>query len=81
MTMVDNYFVTDTVLDWAGNEVLGIIGTNLRNRLPKDIKPFYLHKEKTNETMKHTKAARLFVPIFAVKNNPRGFQHVRVSFQ
>ena len=41
---VENYFVTDDVLDWAGNEGLGIIGTNGRNRLPKDIVPFYLHK-------------------------------------
>ena len=41
---VENYFVTDDVLDWAGNEGLGIIGTNWRNRLPKDIVPFYLHK-------------------------------------
>ena len=36
-TMVDKYFVTDDVLDWAGNAGIGIIGTNVSNRLPKDI--------------------------------------------
>ena len=41
-TTVDNYFVTDTVLDWAGNEGLGIIGTNMRHSTPKDIEMFYL---------------------------------------
>ena len=80
-TRLDNYFVTDDVLDWAGNAVLGIISTNARNRPPKDIELFYLHKENTNETMEHTKAAILFEPIVAVKNNPRGFQLVHVSFQ
>ena len=54
--MVDNYFVTDAVIDWAGNAGLGIIGTNARNRLPHDIGPLYMHTEKTNATMKHTKA-------------------------
>ena len=48
MTNVENYFVTDTVLDWDGNAGLVIIGTNARHRLPKDIEPFYLHKEKKN---------------------------------
>ena len=38
-TMVDNYFVTDGVLGWAGNAGLGIIGTNVSNMLPKDIEP------------------------------------------
>ena len=31
--------------------------------------------------MKHTKAARFFDPIFAVKNDSRGFQCMHVSFQ
>ena len=34
---VDNYFVTESVLNWAGNEGLGIIGTNASNGLSKDI--------------------------------------------
>ena len=34
-TRVEKYFVMDTVLDWAGNASLGIIGTNERNRLLK----------------------------------------------
>ena len=41
---MDNYFVMDAILDWSGNDDIGIIGTNARNRLPKDIKMFYLHK-------------------------------------
>ena len=43
-TTVKKYFVMDAVLDWAGNAGLGIIGTNARNRLQKDIEPLYLHK-------------------------------------
>ena len=65
---VDNYFVTDAVPDWAGNNSIGIIGKNARNRPPKDIKPLYIHKDKNNTTMKHAKTARLFEPIVAVKN-------------
>ena len=38
----------------------------MSNRLPKDIEPFYLHKEKIDATMKYTKAAILFEPIVAV---------------
>ena len=79
--MMYNYFVTDAILGWAGNEVLGIIGTYARNRLLKDIGQFYFHKEKTNATMKHVKAAIFFETIVAVKNYSRGFQHVHVSFQ
>ena len=80
-TTIDNYFVADSVLDWAGNVGLGIIGTSTRNRPPKDIEPFCLHKEKTNASIKHTKAARFFETIVAVKNDSRGFQRVHVSFQ
>ena len=73
--IVDNYFVTDTVIYWAGNVGLGIIGTNARNKSPKDIEPFYFHKEKTDATTKHTKAARFFEPIAAVKHYSRGLHH------
>ena len=79
--MVDNYFVTDGVLGWAGNAGLGIIGTNVSNRLPNDIEQLWLHKEKTNTTMKHTKAVILFDPVVAVENYYRVFQRVHVSFQ
>ena len=41
----------------------------------------YLHKENTNETMKHAKVAILFETIIAVKNDSRGFQRVHVSFR
>ena len=58
----------DAVIDWAGNAGLGIIDTNARNRLPKDIELFYPQKEKKNATMKHTKAAIFFDTIVAVKN-------------
>ena len=79
--MIDNYFVTDAVLDWAVNAGLAIIGKNARNGIPKDIEKFYLQKDNTNETMKHTKAAMFFEPIVAVKNDLRGFHRVHVSFQ
>ena len=36
MTMADNYFVMDTVIDWASNEDLVIIGANTREIPPKD---------------------------------------------
>ena len=72
MTTVNSYFVKDVVLDWAGNKDIGIIGTNARNRLPKDNKPIYLHEEKTNVTMKNSKDAKFFEPIVAVKNYSRG---------
>ena len=81
MTTVDNYFIKDAILDWAGNVCLGIIGINARNRLPNDIETFYLQKEKTIAFIKHTKATRFFEPIVAVKNDLRGFQRVYVSFQ
>ena len=64
---MENYFVTDNVLDLDSNEGLEIIVTNTSNRLPKDIKPFYLHKENNNATMKHAKATIFFEPIVAVK--------------
>ena len=68
-TTVDHYFVMENILDWSVNTGLGIIGTNASNILLKDIKPFYLHKEKTNTTMKHIKASRFFEPIVAVKKD------------
>ena len=71
---------TGPVVDWTGNAGLVIIGTNVRNRLPKDIEPFYLHKEKTNANMKHARAERFFEPIVAVKNYSRGLQRVHVFF-
>ena len=37
MTMFDNYFVTNAVIDWASNVGHRIIGTNVRNRLSKEI--------------------------------------------
>ena len=43
-TTVDKYFVTDAVIDWAGNDGLGIIFSKARNNPPKDIEPFYLHR-------------------------------------
>ena len=80
-TRVEKYFVMDTVLDWAGNASLGIIGTNERNRLLKYIELIYLHKENTNATMKHTKAVQFFDSIVAVKNDSRGLQSVHISLQ
>ena len=80
-TTVYNYFVTDNILDWSGNAGLGVISKNASNSLPKDIEPFYLQKEKTNATMKHTKAISFFEPIVAVKTYLRGFQRVHVYFQ
>ena len=71
----------DSVLDWDGYEGLGIIGTNARKNLPKDIELIYFHKEKKNTIMKHSNAARSFDTSVAVNNSCRGFQHVHVSFQ
>ena len=71
-TTVDKYFVTDAVIGCSSHAGLGIIGRNVRNRVPTDIEPFYLHTNKTNTTVKHTKAGRFFDPIDAVKYVWRG---------
>ena len=78
---VDNYFINDGVLEWAGKAGLGVIGTNRRDLLPAGIKNEYLQKIPTNATMKHAKAARFTQPIVAVKDYPEGYQRVHVSFQ
>ena len=54
---VENYSVMGAVLYLARNEGIVIIGTNARNRFPKDIEPFYLYKDNMNVTMKHAKAS------------------------
>jgi hypothetical protein len=78
---VDNYFISDDVLNWAGRNGLGVIGTNRRDELPKDIKSDYLHKIPTPSQIKHAKVARFTKPIVAVKDYEEGYQRVHVSFQ
>ena len=77
---VDNYFVCDKVLHWAGIQGLGVIGTNARNLLPKDIPLNYLCTEKVDSTSNVTKVARFSNPVVAVKDND-GYQRVHVTFQ
>lgn len=78
----DNYFIDDQVLDWIGEQGLGAVGTNARDKLPKDIPPAYLHKNKTAPKNQAAKVARYAPPIIAVKDDPhRRFQRVHVSFQ
>lgn len=76
----DNYFIDDTVLNWAGKKGLGIIGTNARNVLPKVINGEYLQVGKTKGGDPYSKVARFTNPIIAVKNAD-GYQRVHISFQ
>ena len=58
-----------------------MIGTNARNRIPKDIEPLYLHKENTEATMKHAKDAIIFDPTVAVKTYSISFKPVHIYCQ
>ena len=75
---VDNYFNGDEILDWMGENGLGMIGTIARNRLPKvyddngkrdGIASKYFHKESTagNPRARHARYAN---PITLVKTVP-----------
>lgn len=79
----DNYFQNDKGMEYLGKLGLGGIFTSARDSLPKDIKPQYLHKLKTDPKNKAAKVARFAQPIVAVKNvqGTEGYQRVHVSFQ
>ena len=83
-TTVDNFFTDDRMMNWAGENGLGVIGTSARNFLPKSIKREHLHHVKTAPTSKEAKVARFTKPIVAVKDeetNGKKYQRVHVSFQ
>ena len=77
---VDNYFIDDKILNWAGEEGLGVIGTNACNFLPKDIPSKYLCTEKVDSSNLVTKVARFSNPIVAVKDTG-SYKRVHVTFQ
>ena len=44
---VGNFFICDKGLDWAGAAGIGLMGTNTRKCLPKDIESHFLQVKKT----------------------------------
>ena len=60
---VDNCFVCDKGLEWAGKAGIGVIGTNARNCLPKDIDSRFLQVNKTKSGDSLAKAAKFVHPI------------------
>ena len=82
----DNYFSGDGIMGWMGENGFGATMTCRRDRLPKDIKGEYLHKKKTDDSIR-TKVARFHKPIVAVKgveateDGKKAYQRVHVSFQ
>jgi hypothetical protein len=76
---LDNYFSGEKVLKYAGDKGFGLLVTTRRDRLPKGIKGHYLHKQKTNVTVR-SKAARFIPPVIAVKSS-LAYDIVHTSFQ
>lgn len=81
----DNYFSGDKIFDWVGQNGFGVTMTCRRDRLPADIDEIYLHKKKTDDSLK-TKVARFYEPVVAVKNVPATgeqpeYSRCHVSFQ
>lgn len=78
----DNYFQNCKVAEYIGEKQMGAVFTSSRNCLPKEIKPEYLQKERTDAKNRPAKIARFSQPIIAVKDdNEKKFQRVHVSFQ
>jgi len=62
----DNYFSGDIIMNYLGERGFGALITCMRNRLPKGIKTFHLHKKPT-DTSDVTKVARFLEPVVAIK--------------
>ena len=83
---MDNYFSGDKICDWIGQKGFGATMTCRRDRLPSGVPGKYWHKQRT-DTSKHTKVARFFQPIVAVKDHEAteedhcAYRRVHVSFQ
>jgi hypothetical protein len=81
----DNFFQSDKSMEYLGEKGFGGIMTAARDCLPKDIKPQYLHKLKTDPKNKAAKIARFAQPIIAVKDvstkNGYSYQRIHISFQ
>ena len=83
---VDNYFVSDAVMDYAGGLGFGILGTCCRDRLPKGVLRDYFHYDKHIPKCKRARIAKFFNPIIAIKeveakNGRQAFQRMHVSMQ
>ena len=75
----DNYFSGEEIMHYAGEKGFGLLMTNRRDRLPKNVKGEYLHKKKT-DTSKRTKCARYIEPVILV-NVQQNYEIVMTSFQ
>ena len=77
----DNYFSGEEVCNYAGKKGFGLLVTTRRDRLPKQVKSHYLHKKKTDSSLR-TKIARYLQPVVAVKSIPgENYEIVHTSFQ
>ena len=78
-TTWDNYFSGDAVMDWLGTNGFGATMTCRRDRLPAKVKGEFLHKKKTDVTVR-SKVARFLHPIVIVETTDT-YQRVHTSFQ
>ncbi len=78
----DNYFQNDKVMHYLKTLGFGAILTISRNSLPKEIKPEFLYKEKTDPNKnKATNVARFAQPIVSTVKKTDLYKRVHVSFQ
>ena len=75
----DNYFSGEDICHYAGKKGFGLLMTNRRDRLPKEVKSEYMHKKKTDSS-KRTKVARYIEPVILV-NEQDNYEIVLTSFQ
>ena len=64
---VNNYFVSDAIMDYAGGLGFGLLGTCRRDRLPKGVLRDYFHYDKHIPKCKRARIAKFFNPIIAIK--------------
>eukprot|EP00536_Pseudo-nitzschia_multiseries_P013996 jgi/Psemu1/37179/gm1.37179_g len=88
----NNFFNSDSILDWMGELGFGIIGTVAQNRLPKTVEDKYFHKENVSSASgkRCSCVARLCNPVTMVKEVPacaeagrftKGYRRTHCSFQ
>ena len=75
----DNYFSGEDICHYAGKKGFGLLMTNRRDRLPKEVKGEYMHKKKTDST-KRSKSARYIEPVILVKEE-ENYEVVLTTFQ
>eukprot|EP00536_Pseudo-nitzschia_multiseries_P009575 jgi/Psemu1/23591/gm1.23591_g len=88
----DNFFNSDSILDWMGGLGFGMIGTVAQNRHPKSVEDEYFHKENVSSVSGKRCACvtRLCNPVTMVKEVPtsaeagrftKGYKWIHCLFQ